>query len=141
MTSKAGLRAGNRAVTSAPSRSSMGIAAPVGASGSSVVVGATTTSGRSWWAASTASEYVPTLFATSPFAAIRSAPVTTRSTSPRPMNDAAAPSTITECGMPSCSSSQAVSLLPWRSGRVSSTQTCSTRPASAAARIAPTAEP
>ena len=141
VTSKAGLRAGNRGVTSAGSRSSIGIAAPVGSDGSSVEVGATTTSGRSWWAASTASAYVPILFATSPFAAIRSAPVTTRSTSPRAMNDAAAASAITVCAMPSCSSSQAVSRLPWRSGRVSSTQTCSTRPASAAARIAPSAEP
>jgi hypothetical protein len=41
VTSKAGLRAANRAVTSAPSRSSIGIAAPAGVDGSTVEVGAT----------------------------------------------------------------------------------------------------
>ena len=45
MTSKAGLRAAKRVVTSAPSRSSIGIAAPFGAVGSIVEVGATITNG------------------------------------------------------------------------------------------------
>ena len=48
---------------------------------------------------------------------------------------------MTACGMPSVSSSQAVSLAPWSSGRVSSTQTCSTRPRSHAARMPPSAVP
>src|SRR5207247_9215844 len=42
VTSKAGFRAGKRAVISAPSRSSIGMAAPVGVAGSTVEVGATT---------------------------------------------------------------------------------------------------
>ena len=45
-------------------------------------------------AAATARPYVPILFATSPFAAMRSAPTITRSTSPRPISAAAAPSAI-----------------------------------------------
>ena len=43
-----------------------------------------------WCRASTASAYVPILLATSPFAAMRSAPTTTRSTAPRAISDAAA---------------------------------------------------
>src|SRR5215204_1267130 len=42
VTSKAGFRAAKRAVISAPSRSSIGISAPVGVAGSTVDVGATT---------------------------------------------------------------------------------------------------
>ena len=64
-------------------------------------------------------------------AAIRSAPVTTRSTSPRAMSEPAAESAMTACGMPARSSSHAVRRAPWRSGRVSSTRTRSSRPRSA----------
>ena len=84
---------------------------------------------------------MPILFAVSPFAAIRSAPVTTQSTSPRLIRCAAAASAITACGMPTASSSQAVSLAPCSSGRVSSTQTWASSPSSHAVRSAPTAEP
>ena len=62
--------------------------------------GATMTNGMSWCAASTASEYVPILFAVSPLAAIRSAPVTTTSTSPAAISEPAAASAITACGNP-----------------------------------------
>ena len=55
---------------------------------------------------------MPILFAVSPFAAIRSAPVTTQSTSPAAISDAAAESAITACGMPAVSSSHAVSRAP-----------------------------
>ena len=48
VTSKAGFRAGKRPVTSAPSRSSIGIAAPSSAAGSIVEVGATITKGIAW---------------------------------------------------------------------------------------------
>ena len=44
-------------------------------------------------------------------------------------------------GTPARSSSQAVSRAPWRSGRVSSTSTCSTRPRACASQIAPSAVP
>ena len=50
------------------------------------------------------------------------------STSPRAISEPAAESAMTACGMPARSSSQAVSRAPWRSGRVSSTKTCSTSP-------------
>ena len=50
--------------------------------------------GRRGGRARTASPYVPTLFAVSPFAAIRSAPVSTQSTSPAAISDAAAASAI-----------------------------------------------
>ena len=50
-------------------------------------------------ARSTASPYVPILFAVSPLAAIRSAPVNTASTSPAAISDAAAESAITACGI------------------------------------------
>ena len=106
-----------------------------------VEVGATTYRGIPWDRASTAREYVPILFAVSPFAAIRSAPVTTRSTSPAAINDAAAESAITVCGTSAASSSQAVSLAPCSSGRVSSTQTRASRPCSQAVISAPTALP
>src|SRR5262249_45351348 len=72
VTSNAGFRAGKRAVTSAGSRSSIGIPLPSGVAWSTVELGATTKNGIRWWRASTASEYVPILFAVSPLAAIRS---------------------------------------------------------------------
>ena len=50
-----GIAGGNRVVTSAPSRSSIGIAAPFGALGSIVELGATIRNGIWWWWASTAS--------------------------------------------------------------------------------------
>ena len=53
----------------------------------------------------------------------------------------AALSAITAKGMPRRSSSQAVSLEPWMSGRVSVTHTCSTSPRSQPSRIAPSAVP
>ena len=84
---------------------------------------------------------MPILFAVSPLAAIRSAPVITQSTSPRAISDAAAESAITACGIPAVSSSHAVSRAPCRSGRVSSTQTCSSSPRSHAVSSAPTALP
>ena len=80
---------------------------------------------------------MPILFATSPLAAIRSAPTTTRSTSPAAISEPAAESAITEYGIPNCSSSHAVSRAPWSSGRVSFTQTCPT----SAARSTPSAVP
>ena len=46
---------------------------------------------------------MPTLFATSPFAATRSAPTTTRSTSPRAISAPALESATTRCGIPACS--------------------------------------
>src|SRR5205807_77179 len=82
----------------------------------------------------------PILFAVSPLAAIRSAPVITQSTSPAAMSDAAAESAITACGIAAVSSSHAVRRAPWRSGRVSSTQTCASRPRSHAVSSAPTAQ-
>ena len=88
-----------------------------------------------------ASPNVPTLLATSPLAAMRSAPTTTRSTSSPAINDAASPSATTVHGIPRRSSSQAVSRAPWRTGRVSSTHTVGARPASCAARMTPTAVP
>ena len=48
---------------------------------------------------------MPILFAVSPFAAILSAPVTTQSTSPPAISEAAAESTTTVCGIPSAASS------------------------------------
>ena len=69
---------------------------------------------------------MPILFATSPFAAMRSAPTTTRSTSPAAISEPAAESAITLYGISNCSSSQAVSRAPWSSGRVSFTHTCPT---------------
>src|ERR671934_144871 len=84
--------------------------------------------------ASTASGYVPILFATSPFAAIRSAPTTTASTSPPAISEPAITSATSVHGMPSRSSSQAVRRLPWSTGRVSSTQTHGRRSPRAAER-------
>src|SRR6266511_1690687 len=141
VTSKAGLRAGKRAVISSGARTSIGISAPLAVDRSTVDVGATTYRGIRWCAPSTASEYVPILFAVSPLAAIRSAPVTTQSTSRAAISEAAAESAITVCGMPAASSSQAVSREPCSRGRVSSTQTRSSSPRSHAASSAPTALP
>ncbi len=88
-----------------------------------------------------ASGYVPTLFAVSPFAATRSAPTITTSTSPPRISEPAATSGISVCGTPACSSSQAVRRAPWRYGRVSSTQTLISRPAWWAAWTIPSAVP
>ena len=103
VTSKAGLRAAKRVVTSAPARSSIGISAPVGRRrierrGRRDDVERDAVMARR----APRAPYVPILFAVSPFAAMRSAPVTTMSTSPAAISDAAAASAITACGMPSC---------------------------------------
>ena len=71
---------------------------------------------------------MPILFAVSPFAAMRSAPVRTQSTSPAAIIRPAAESAITVNGIPSASSSHAVRREPWSSGRVSPTSTCASRP-------------
>lgn len=63
------------------------------------------------------------------------------STSPRAISAPTLESVTSLNGMPSRASSQAVSLAPWRSGRVSSTQTCVSRPACHAARRIPPAVP
>ena len=101
---------------------------------STVLVGAATKKGT--WAASAAkaSGYVPTLFAVSPLQAIRSAPTTTQPILPLESNEAAAASGSNVTGMPSCRSSQAVSLAPCSQGRVSSANTAHFFPASSAAR-------
>ena len=78
----------------------------------------------------TASLYEPILFATSPFAATRSAPKSTTSTLPSRISMPAALSAIRVIGMSSCISSQAVSRAPCSRGRVSSTQTCTCLPCS-----------
>ena len=141
VTSNAGFNAGKRAFTSPGSRSSIGISAPVAVSGSIVDVGATTKNGTWCRAATTASGYVPILLAVSPLAAIRSAPTKMQSTSPRASKLPAAESATTVCGMPSASSSHAVSRAPWSSGRVSSTSTCCSNPRAHASRSAPSAVP
>ena len=128
MTSKAGLRAGKRAVTSAASRSSIGISAPVGGRRSSVerrrddverdaVV-------RGEHGEAVRADLVRGV-------AVRRDPVGAGDDAvdlAAAIRCAAAESAITACGMPSASSSQAVSRAPCRSGRVSSTQTCASRP-------------
>ncbi len=81
------------------------------------------------------------MFATSPFAAIRSAPTTTAFTSPRAIMWPAMLSAINVVGMESCISSQAVSRAPWRYGRVSSAKTLRSLPRRAAERITPRAVP
>ena len=68
----------NMCVTSADARCSMGIWSPEASVRSSVEIGAATKNGTPFSFARTATEYVPTLLATSPFAAIRSAPTTTQ---------------------------------------------------------------
>jgi hypothetical protein len=55
---------------------------------------------------------VPILLATSPLAAIRSAPTTTRSTLPRRIIDAVMLSVMTVVSMPSLTSSHAVRRAP-----------------------------
>src|SRR6267378_2966745 len=59
-----------------------------------------------WRRASTARLYVPILLATSPLAAMRSAPTMTTSTSPRLIRWPAMLSVISVHGMPSCTHSQ-----------------------------------
>src|SRR2546428_13018046 len=81
----------------------------------------------------TAFGYVPILFAVSPFAAIRSAPTRTRSTSPLWRRRPAAASTTIAWSIPAFPSSHAVSREPWRYGRVSEAYTKNSRPASFAA--------
>src|SRR6266511_1487805 len=127
--------------TSSAARSSIGIAAPMVISRSMVEVGAATTNGTPCSWASTASGYVPILLATSPLAAMRSAPTRTTSTSPDAMSDPAIASAITVTGTPSRSSSHALRRAPWNSGRVSPAQTCSRLPVSCAARTTPSAVP
>jgi hypothetical protein len=61
---------------------------------SKVLSGPATRNGMPWRAARTASEYVPTLFAVSPFAATRSQPTTTASTIPAAMAPPAAASAM-----------------------------------------------
>ena len=105
--SKAGFQAGlpgaairrpARLSTSSASRISIGMSAPVGVSGSMVASGAATTNGMPARRAASACDTVPTLLATSPLAAIRSAPTTTPSTRPDRISPAAAESTMTRCG-------------------------------------------
>src|SRR3954471_19551661 len=72
---------------------------------------------------------------------MRSAPTITRSTSPRAIRAAALESVTTRKGTPACRSSQAVSLAPCSSGRVSPTHTWSTRPERQAASMEPPAVP
>ena len=81
------------------------------------------------------------MLAVSPFAAMRSAPVTIRSTSPRAITDAATTSAISRCGMPSRTHSHAVKREPCITGRVSSTHTSATLPCACAARTTPSAVP
>ena len=57
------------------------------------------------------------------------------------MTDAAMLSAMTVTGTPARASSQLVSREPWSNGRVSSANTCTTLPCSAAARITPSAVP
>ena len=92
-------------------------------------------------AASAASAYVPILFAVSPFAAMRSAPVTTAPTLPDAISAPAAESTISVAGMPSRANSHAVSRAPCSHGRVSVWNTAGRLPDSHAARITPSAVP
>ena len=77
-----------------------------------------------------ASEYVPILFATSPLAAMRSAPTMTAWMWPCCMTCPAIESVMSVAGMPALSSSQAVIRLPCNNGRVSSTKARSVIPSS-----------
>ena len=79
-------------------------------------------------AATAASPYVPILFALSPFATMRSAPVMTEATSPLAMRLAAAVSGNSVAGIPEFTSSHAVSRAPCNNGRVSVAKQRSTRP-------------
>ncbi|MCY1176711.1 hypothetical protein D9M73_169930 [compost metagenome] len=84
---------------------------------------------------------MPILFATSPLAVMRSAPTITQLMPSVFIRCAAAASAFRLTGMPSPASSQAVSRAPCSQGRVSSANTRSTRPATCAARITPSAVP
>lgn len=150
VTSKAGCRALTpagatgrpaKAVTSSLERSSMGIAPPSGQSISTVLQGAATKNGSPCARASTARPYVPTLLATSPLRATRSAPTTTAPTSPRAIRCPAMPSVMSSTSMPSRASSHAVSRAPCKYGRVSSASTRLSLPPAHAARKTPSAVP
>ena len=130
----------NDTTSSAP-RSSISISAPVGVARSIVDSGATTTNGTPACCAPRARLNVPILFAVSPFAAMRSAPVTTTSASDRARRNGPAESTITSWGAPIRCSSHAVRRVPWSNGRVSSTSACSSRPASCSVWITASAVP
>eukprot|EP01022_Parablepharisma_sp_SALTPOND_P029773 TRINITY_DN7455_c1_g2_i1.p1 TRINITY_DN7455_c1_g2~~TRINITY_DN7455_c1_g2_i1.p1 ORF type:complete len:841 (-),score=220.45 TRINITY_DN7455_c1_g2_i1:648-3170(-) len=130
-----------KANTSPGSRSSMGINSPLGVARSMVLSGAATQKGTPWRRACRATLKVPILLATSPLAAMRSAPTTHRSTRPLSMMAPTAPSGATTTGMPSSTISQAVSRAPCNRGRVSSAMTLTCLPASWAARTTPRAVP
>src|SRR3954451_20499464 len=91
--------------------------------------------------AASASAYVPTLFATSPFAATRSVPAITASASPRRISPAAALSTISSNGKPARSSSHSVSRAPSSSGRVSHASTRTSGSRRCSSRITASAVP
>ena len=143
VTSNAGLRAAApsgaivvpaKSSTSVSARSSIGDAAPVERGGIDGAPRRDDVERDAVGARGEARPYVPILLATSPLAAMRSAPTTTACTMPRAMMPAAAPSTMTSYGMPSAASSHAVRRAPWRSGRVSSTKTRATLPCRCARR-------
>ena len=127
--------------TSSAARSSMGMSRPLGVERSTVVVGAATITGMPCSRASTARPYVPILLATSPLAAILSAPTTTWETAPAAIIAPAIESVIRVWAMPSRASSQAVSREPCSRGRVSGTITRTEGSAACAARITPSAVP
>ena len=79
---------------------------------------------------------MPTLLATSPFAATRSNPVTTACAAPVRRSPAAAASTSSACSIPSRCSSHTVSRAPCSSGRASHASTCTGR-RSASSAITP----
>ena len=79
--------------------------------------------------AARASGYVPAIATTSPFAATRSAPTSTASTSPAAIRPGAAASVITACGTPASWSSQAAIRDPSKPGRVSATSASTGRSA------------
>ena len=102
--------------TSAPSRISMWIWEPSAVARSTVDHGAATTNGMPASRAASARLTDPILLAVSPLRAIRSAPMSTASTRPRRIVDAAAPSAWTTYGICSWASSQAVSRAPGAAG-------------------------
>jgi hypothetical protein len=114
--------------TSSGERSSMGISRPDARSRSKVERGAATYIGMPCVCASTASVYVPILFATSPLAAMRSAPTITDWISPRAIKKPAMPSVSSVTGTPRRTNSYAVTRAPCRYGRVSSANTRSIVP-------------
>ena len=116
-------------------------AGPGGVSVSTVDSGAATTNGMPARAAASASGYVPTLLATSPLAAIRSAPTTTASTRPRAISDGRRRRRRPGRSTPSAASSQAVSRAPCSSGRVSSAYTPLDWPRSCSTVTMPSAVP